>query len=326
MPCSPLWELAYGKTQGDPAVLEAGKRAAQQLLDHFNEYFDESQSAKNRKASELQVHTILAYIAQNNQDDATAESEFRKALAIDPEQARTSYQLGATIMREMSMNNELTRYSEAIYEFARSLTVTGPTALPPALKAEAENALIENYGSYHGSTDGLDTLMKLVGASALPPADFHIVSMVEMNEPARKAHAEWAAAHPDLELWETTRASLLEGTDGYFASLRDAAAPLTFGATVVSQPSSNRLVVNVDNAPGGDAILRFDASHVGAVRPGTVIQFTGVVDSYSVDPYVLTFVIRSPKDDIIGLNASGSRRNILTRIFRGLGHLVRKLV
>ena len=53
---------------------------------------------------------------------------------------------------------------------------TEPDALPPELKALAESALKENYGSYHGSTNGLDDLMKLAGASALPPAGFHIVN------------------------------------------------------------------------------------------------------------------------------------------------------
>jgi len=321
---------ASGKT--DPAILDAGKKAGQQLLDHFNEYLSDQvkpaavqpdQWAKARKSSELQIHSVLAWIAQNESDYDTAEAELKKALAIDPDQAGTSYQLGKTILQAMATNNEVTRYSEAIYVFARSLTVTGPDALPPELKALAESALKENYGSYHGSTDGLDDLMKLAGGSALPPAGFHIMSAVEINEdPIRKAHNAWAAAHPDLDLWETTRTALLEHGDAQFQNLKDRDMPMTFRATVVSEPSANRLIVSIDNAPAGDAVLRFDGGNFGAIRPGTVIQFSGAVDSYTQDPYTLTFVILNPQSDIVGLNTDKSRHsNILTRVFRYLRRL-----
>lgn len=322
---------ANGKT--DPAVLDAGRQAGRQLVDHFSEYFNDSlkgpsttpdEWAKERTASEFRIHTVLAYIAQTGKDDATAEAELKKALAIDPEEAPTSYQLGATIIREMATGNQLTRYSEAIYDFARSLTVTGPNALSPEMKAAAENALKESYGNYHGSADGLDELMKLVGVSALPPPDFHIASVVELNEPVRRSHAAWAAAHPDLDLWEKTKASVLEHGEAYLATLRNAVLPAMFHATVVAQPSSSRLVVNVDNVPAGDAILKFDGDNIRAVRPGTRIGFRGVADSYTQDPYVLTFVIRNPKSDITGLDIA-PKRGILARIFRGLVHAVRRL-
>ncbi len=320
---------ASGKT--DPVILDAGKKAGQQLLDHFNEYLSDQvkpatispdQWVKSRKSSELQIHTVLAWIAQTSDYD-TAETELKKSLEIDPDQAGTSYQLGKTILQAMATNNEVTRYSEAIYVFARSLTVTGPAALPPELKALAENALKENYGSYHGSTDGLDDLMKLAGGSALPPAGFHIMSVVELNDdPIRKAHTAWASAHPDLDLWETTRTALLEHGDAHFQNLKDRDMPALFRATVVSEPSANRLIVNVDNAPAGDAVLRFDGGNFGVIRPGTVIQFRGAIDSYTPDPYVLTFVIRNSESDIIGLKTDNPKHlNILSRVFRYLHRL-----
>jgi len=323
----------FAKT--DTASLDAGRAAAQQLLDGYEEYFGDSlrpagtttdQWGQTRKNSALQIHMLLAYVAQTEKDYDTAEAELKKVLLVDPEQAATSYQLGATIVQEMATSNALTRYSEAIYDFARSLAVSGPTALPPEAKAAAENALKTNYWNYHGSTDGLDDLMKLVGASALPPADFHIVSVVELSEPMQKPQSEWGKEHPDLERWETAKTGLLEHGDVYFATVRDTVLSPVFRGTVVSQLSSNRILVNVDNVPAGDAVLRFDASHFGAVRPGTAIQFSGVVDSYTLDPYVLTFVIRNPKDDITGLNAAPKHSgNILARAFKGLFHLVRRL-
>ncbi len=326
---------ASGKT--DPAVLDAGKKAGQQLLEHLNEYLSDQMRpagtpsdlwAKTRKSSELQIHTVLAWIAQTESDYDTAEVELKKSLAIDPGQAGSSYQLGKTILQEMATNNEVTRYSEAIYVFARALTVTGPAALPPELKALAESALKENYGSYHGSTDGLDDLMKLAGASALPPAGFHIMSASELREYSARADAT-----TDLVLWETIRTALMERGDAYFQSLKDVDVPLPqtgatmFHATIVSAPSANRLIVNVDNAAAGDAVLRLDGAKLGAVRPGSAIQFRGLVDSYTLDPYVLTFVIRNPETDIVGLQSIAKPRhgNILTRVFSCLRRLYERL-
>jgi hypothetical protein len=168
--------------------------------------------------------------------------------------------------------------------------------------------------------------MQQATAAALPPPDFHIASVAELNAPALKAHAAWAAAHPDLDLWETTRTSLLEHGDLYFATLRNAALPSIFQATVVSQLSLNRILVNVDNVPGGDAILRFDASNVGAIRPGTAIRFRGFVDSYTADPYILTFVIQNPKADIVWRNVTNPKHTgTLARVFKGLVHFVQHL-
>jgi beta-lactamase regulating signal transducer with metallopeptidase domain len=305
-----MMQSASGKT--DPAVLDVGKKAGRQLADHLNEYFSDSvkpaamppeQWAKARKDSELRIHAVLALIAQTESDYDTAETELKRSLEIDPDQAGTSWQLGKTILQEMATNNEVTRYSEAIYVLARSLTVTGPAALPPELKALAESALRENYGSYHGSADGLDNLMKLAGSSALPPAGFHIISAVELN------HTAWATAHPDLDLWETTRTALLEHGDARFQDLN----ATIFRATVVSQPSPNRLIVNIDNIPAGDAVLRFDGGSFGAIPPGAVIHFKGVADSWNPDPYTLTFVVRSLVDN--------PKPRGLTRIFKYLRHL-----
>jgi len=75
---------AYGKPAGSPD-LAAGQKAAQQLRDHLNEYFDASVKPAQatqaqwdgaRKTVELQIPSVLAYIAQVNKDDTTAEAEY----------------------------------------------------------------------------------------------------------------------------------------------------------------------------------------------------------------------------------------------------------
>lgn len=311
---------AYGKPAGAPE-LASGQKAAQQLNDHFADYFSDAvkpaqatadQWAGAKKTVEIQMHSVLAYIAQTNKDDATAEAEYKKVLGIDPNQASVSYQLGATIIREMIASKDTTRYSEAIYDFARSIAVTGPAALPPAGKDAATKALNKYYPGYHGSSDGLDALMKQVASSALPPSGFHIQSVVEIEEAKEKDHAAWAAQHPDLDFWETVKAALTAQGDAYFSNLKDVGFPPAAGDTykgpamfkgkVISQPNSKQILVSIDNVPTGDCILKFEDNIKGTIPPDTEIQFKGVVDAYTKDPsYVLTLNIQEPKTDVTGL-------------------------
>ncbi len=311
----------FGKPDG-PA-LQAGEKAAHQLLDGLNTYFDDALRslpqlaelspadwAKIRSTSEMQAHSLLAYIAALKKDDATSEAEYRKVLLIDPTQAATSYQLGRTIIHEISLSKNFARFSEALYELARSLTVTGPNALPAEGRAAAEKALKANYPNYHGSNDGLEDLMKQAVTSALPPDGFHILSVVEVEEIKEKDHAAWAIAHPELAFWETIRTALQSQGDTFFASLQGVGFPppagdaykgaTMFRGTVVSVPSPKQILVNVDNS-AGDAILKLDDNIKGEIPAGTTIQFKGVVDAYTKDPYTLTLVIQEPKTDITGL-------------------------
>ncbi len=307
----------------DPAALEAGQKAANQLLSNLGTYFapavkpaaaTDAQWADAKMSSELNAHALLAQIAATKKDDAGAESEYKKILAINPQLATTSYQLGSTIIHEMAVSKQVdpARYSEALYDLARSISVTGPTALPAQGKTAAQNALSKNYGNYHGSADGLDELIKTASASALPPAGFHIPSIVDIEAEKEKNHAAWAASHPDLDFWENIKTALTAQGDAYFANLKDVAFPPAtngstalppmFKGTVVSMPNSKQILVSVDNVPTGDAILKFEDNIKGDIPAGTTLQFKGVVDSFTKDPaYVLTLNIQEPKTDMVGL-------------------------
>ncbi len=307
----------FGKPDG-PA-LDASKKAAQQLADGLGTYFapavkppatTDAQWAAAKTTTEMQAHSLLGYAALQKKDDATAEAEYKKVLTIDPTQAAASYTLGATIIREMIASKDTTRYSEAIYDFARSLSVAGPNALQPQIKDAADKALKKYYSNYHGSADGLDDVMKQASNSALPPSGYHIQSIVDIEEAKAKDHAAWAAAHPDLDFWENIKTALTTQGDAYFANLKDVGfppapsdsykGPAMFKGVVVSQDAKT-ITVNVDNAPTGDAILKFDDNIKGTIPPGTSLQFKGVVDAYTKDPYTLTLLIQEPKTDLVGL-------------------------
>jgi hypothetical protein len=314
-----ILQAAYPKT--DPALLAAGQKAGQDLEANFKQYFDDSvkpanitaeQWAKARTGTETQVHLIMAYIAGVQKNDQGAEAELKKLLEVDPNQAIASYQLGSTILHEMSISKDLSRYSEALYHLARSLQVTGPTALTPQVKTQADASLKKQYTNYHGSTEGLDQLIQQTASAALPPAGFHLKSINDIEQEKARDHAAWAAQHPDLDFWENIKNALTMQGDAYFANLKDVGfppaqsdsykGPAMFTGKVVSQPDPKQILVNVDNAPAGDCLLTFDDTIKGTIPEGTELQFKGVVQAYTKDPnYVLTLLVQEPKTDLVGL-------------------------
>lgn len=299
---------AYAKT--DPAVLAAGEKAGKQLEDRFKDYFDDSlkpdqvpasQWAATKKLSETQIHLVLAYIAQVQKHDPEAEAELKRVLAVDPAQASASYQLGSIILHEMASGNDFTRFPEALYQLARSLAVTGPSALPQAARDAAMKALKANYINYHGDASGMDDLITQAANSAFPPDSFQLLSAQQIADQKQQEHDAWAKEHPDLNIWETIKDSLNQQGDAYFsASLKDTGLPVLKG-TVVSMPSPKQILVNVNNA-SGDAILTFDDSIKGDIPAGTELQFKGVADAWTKTPsYLLTLEILDPKTDVTGL-------------------------
>jgi hypothetical protein len=297
------------------ADLAAAQKAAQDLVDNLDNYFadtnkpaqltaDQWQGAKQQVA--LLSHTVLATVAMAKKDaadDATAEAEFKKALEVNPNSAQTSYQLGMLILREKNV----ARMPDALFEIARAIGDTGPLALAPQAKQQVDAYLKKAYEGYHGDATGLEDLKKAAMAGALPPAGFHIESVTEIQQKQEGDAAAFAAAHPDLALWRQIRDALKgDGGDKYFEDLKGAQVPpegqagfTMFPAKVISQPSPKELLVSVDGA-AGDATLQFDAPLNGMVDAGTALKFKGVVDSFTKEPYMLTFTGMA-KEDIEGL-------------------------
>jgi tetratricopeptide (TPR) repeat protein len=303
----------YGKT--DAALLDAALKAAHDILDNLNRYFDQGVKPptvsdadwqKARQTFELQANTILGWVAMTRKDDAAAETALKRVLQLDPNAAQVSYFLGTVIYRQRKVE----RIPEALYEFARALAVTGSEALQPAARKTDDDFLTKAYSSFHGDNSGLDDLKKAAQKAALMPPDFIVESVADIQKKQEGDAAAFAAAHPDLALWRSIRMALkADDGDAYFANIKGAGVPpqdgafKMFTAKVVSQPSPKQLVVNVDNSPMGDATLVFDMPLRGTIEPGTEIKFKGVVDSYTKDPYMLTFAMLD-KEDVEGLPAS----------------------
>jgi tetratricopeptide (TPR) repeat protein len=315
---------AYGKT-GPADVLDAGQKAAQQIVDNIDTIFsaDNQKSIgatddqwKQAKASmQIPALNVLGWVALQKKDYPGAEKIYRQLLTINPNDAQSAYYLGSAIISEKNVD----RYSEAIYEIAHALAITGPTALPPALANVAGPFLNRVYATYHGDDPNSqavkDDIAKLKSESAsapFPPSGYHIKNANEIAQEKYKDQAAFDAANPDIALWRQIKTALTAAHgETYFAEkLKDAAIPPEgggmngmFRAKVVSV-SGTELVASVDNA-GGDATLKFEHKlNEKAINQGDAFQFKGVATAFTKDPYMLTLTIDDPKEDIKGLPAN----------------------
>lgn len=309
---------AKGQQPGaTPADLDAGQKAAQDLLDNLDKYLapenkpaaaSDDQWKQARQTLELQGHSVLGTIAMAKKTpdgDATGEKEFKKVLELSPGYASISYTLGTLILRERKVE----RIPEALFYIARSVETTGPQALTAQGKTAAETYLEKAYIGYHGEKGGLDDLKKLATTATVMPADFKIESVTDIAKKQEGDAAAFAAANPDIALWRQIKMALTAPDgDTYFMQIKDAAVPpagqsgfTMFRAKVVSQPSPKELLVNVDSV-AGDATLKFENPLKGTIDPGTAFKFKGVVESYVKEPYMLTFT--AEKEDVDGLPAT----------------------
>jgi len=300
---------SYGKT--DPALLDSSVKAGTQIVDNLDNYFStankpaqgvtDQQWTDAKHTFDLQAHSALAWDYFQKKDDAKAEAEFKKVLSLDATAAQMSYWLGSTIIRQKN----IARYSEAIYDIARSVSVTGNGALPDANKKAAEDYLKRVYSGYHGDDTGLDQVKEQVKASALPPPDYHIKSVDEIQKEQFANEEEFNKAHPDIAIWRNIRAALKAANGAtYFDQVKGSQIPPAeinmFKAKIVSV-GEKEIVANVDNA-GGDVTLKFEkAVNQKVLNPGDAFEFKGEVQSFAPDPYMLTVGIDDPKEDIKGL-------------------------
>lgn len=314
---------AYGKT-APPDLLDTAQKAAQQVLDNFDSYFSDEVKKqvaaaatddqwKQAKASvQLQAHSVLGWIASQKKDYPKAETEFKTLLQINPNDAQSAYQLGSAIIAQKNV----ARYSEAMYDIAHALSVTGPGALPAAGQTAADQYLNRVYAGYHGDDvkdpkaaqqvkDDVAKLKQTAAASPTPPADFHIKNANEIAQEQFKNEDEFNKAHPDIYLWRTVKTALTAANgDTYFGQLKGTVIPppeIGMLKAKIVTVNDKDLVANVDNA-GGDVTLKFEKSVNGKViNPGDAFEFKGEVAAYNKDPYMITVTIDDPKEEIKGL-------------------------
>lgn len=254
-------------------------------------------SAAQWEKEKVQVQAIgynaMAWAALQNKNSAEAESHYQKSLQVNPDQGTISA-LYAKLLYSQK------KFPEALFEYARAAQYSGPgPALPANSRTQLMNFFNKAYSDYHGSDDGASQVLAQAKTNALPPSGFDIVSATEIaNKKAATLNAR-IQSDPAFKIWYSIKQSLQSQGDTYFAaSVKGVDVPggaegvNNFTGTVISA-DPNQVTVGVENPKVADATLTFtkplSQDELSKIQVGNQVQFSGVVDAYTANPYMLTF-------------------------------------
>jgi hypothetical protein len=242
------------------------------------------------------AHDALAWEAVVKRDMPTAENEYKASLTVNPDQGAVAAQYAKLLYDEK-------KFPEALFEYGRAAQYTGPgPALPPVTRSQLTDFFTKTYKDFHGGSDGVDQVLAQAKMSALPPANFAIASAADAANKEADALNARIASDPGFGLWYTIRQNLTgDQGDTFFKTVKNALIPggaqgvRNFSGTVISLDSPDRptkVMLGVDDPAKLDATLEFSkplpASALDAIRAGKKLEFAGVADSYTKDPYMLT--------------------------------------
>lgn len=300
---------AASLTPEQEGYLDVAQKAAQQILANPDVIYakenrppnmNDSQAALAKPQLKAFAQKTLGYIALEKKDYKTAQTELTKALQMDPNQGQVSFWLATAELAQNQTNPEL--QSPALYEFARSAAYDGPGALPAADRKQVQEYLTKVYTQYHGSNDGLDKLMASAKSAPLPPQGFAVKSKVDLEREKIEAEEAAARANPMLALWKRIKTELLspDGSTYFENNMKGAALPggvngvTKLKGTLVSMSPATRpkeLVLAIENSNTPDVTLKLDSALAGKMEPGAEISFDGVAESYTKDPFMVTFTV-----------------------------------
>ena len=303
-----------------PADLDAAEKVANTQVFDTDTFYAASnkpkelmdadwQKAKQSIPPYAEQILIAIYGARNNPKRAV--DDLTKLIKHDPTLAAASYQLGSNMLKVFAADNALDKQPLAFWQFARAASYDGPGALPAAQKKIPMDFLTGAYTKYHGSSDGLNDLLAKAKTSAFPPDNFHIDSIVDIANKQAAADAAARAANPIVYMWANDiKARLLKDDSLWDSAVKDTilppdkdGMPQYFEAKIVSMmPATNpkELTVAIEKPDVADAKLELDKPLDGKMEPGESIQFKGQTKEWTKDPFMITFIIADPKEDIKG--------------------------
>ena len=293
---------ALTSTSPTPDVLSAAKDAATNLLTNLDAAF--SSGAKPAQVTddawkqargqvEQQAHMVLGYVALQQKDYPTAEAEFKKFVQLNDQNAQVAYWWGTAIASE----HQIQRTPEALYQFARAVTITGPAALGAAGKKSADDYLTRAWNGYCGADvpKELTDLKAMAAKSGIPPDDIDktIKSVVEREKEKAGSEEAFLAQHPDIKLWRDLKAQLTAPDgDTYFTnSMKGMLIPQEFKAKIVSwNPDTNptEIKISIDD-PSGDAVIKYEKPLHAKLNAGDAITIQGNAAAFTKDPFLVTF-------------------------------------
>jgi hypothetical protein len=282
-------------------VLQAGEKAARQLLAGLDNYFgaaakpagvSEAEWKKRADASALLAHRTLGWISWQRGDFAGAAKEFRSYLDQNPASGEIAMWMGLV----SGLQKEPEKQVGALWYLERAAELRGEGALPIDQRRVVSRLADDVYSAYHGANDGLENLKSAAVAAASPPQDFQIETAAAVA--ARKADEELTRTNPQLATWVHIRRGL-ESSDGekYLADLRATPLPKLKGTVIRMQPEDkpSEVVLGMSQPLTEEIVLRVATPFPNAAPVGTELEFEGSVESFAKMPFALTITVEREK-------------------------------
>ena len=189
-----LWGPAVGGTSPSPELLSNTETAAHGVLDGADAAFPASKKPANMSEADWTkaknqvlavAHNALASVATSKKDNATAESEYKQSLTVNPDQGNVSYLYGKQLMDEK-------KYQDALFQFARAAQYDGPSAVPASARPQLLTYFNKVYGQFHGNPDGADKVLAAAKERfgvAMPFGGPTSSGMITLHCPPGQVHA-----------------------------------------------------------------------------------------------------------------------------------------
>ena len=293
-----LTVLAPQQTNANTEIVDAGDKAAHQLLASTNKFFAPDKKPANLSEADWQKQkTSVEVLAQRTEgwanwqrgNFAAASDDISACLKKDSGNAEVSSWLG--IVYGLDTNKQ----AQAIWYLARATNKDLATPLPDEQRRQVNGMLETVYVSYHGSLEGLDQIRKLTASNAFPPAEFAIDPATVVN--ARRAEAELSQTNPELAAWLAMRRQLEDANgEKYFASdLQGKPLPQLSGVVLHAVPprAPKEITVSMTEATLPDITIKLTVPMTSAVHPGVKISFQGNGDSFTKNPFTLVMTADS---------------------------------
>lgn len=230
------------------------------------------------------------YVAMQRKENEKAELAFVESLKIKAEDAQISSMLGNVILAQ----KDPAKQSAALFHYARAASYTGTGALPDAARGQLETFFTNAYNRYHGEdAAGLQELKTLAKSTALPPAGFRILSEAEK---LAAADEKMKAEQPQLHFWLRLKDALTAAAGpGYFTeNMKDSVVPQPQQAPLkgtVVEGSRKLAKVALSDGSTAEVTLVFDPVLKADLAPGTVVEFWGIAQKLTREPFMLEFLI-----------------------------------
>jgi len=310
------------------ADLEAAEKVARYLMANADAVFaadkmpqgaTPAQWAQAKPTMVKFAQFTLGYIGVEQKDNAKAETELAKTLQMDPTNAQASYMLATLLLGEQKEHPDKMPF--ALFEYARAAVYDGPGALDPKTRGSVDNFLTTKaYPTYHGSAEGLPELKALAKTNALPPGEgLKIKSTVDIAKEEEEKRQKAAAENPMLAFWTEMKESLTSAdsavADKYWEAAKGAGLPPKekvptgkFKGKLISATPETRpkeLTLAIEKPDVADVKLVLEEPLPGKMEPGGDISFFGSAEECSKSPYMVTFKIVDPKEDLEGWTGKG---------------------